>query len=51
LNSKNIEVGREHVHGLVVFGAGFKGDRDLRVIDAGEVTCTTWLMFFWAKRE
>jgi len=51
LDSENIVVGREHVHGRAIVGGSLEGDRNLGVVDAGEVACTTWLVLLWAKRE
>lgn len=50
LDAEDVVVDREHVHG----GGGnrrWESDRDLRVVDAGEVASTGWLMFFWLERE
>ena len=50
LDAENVVVDREHVHG----GVGnrrWESDRDLRVVDAGEVAGTSWLVFFWLERE
>ena len=50
MDAENVVVDREHVHG----GVGnrrWEGDRDLRVVDAGEVARASWLVFFWLERE
>jgi len=50
LDAENVVVDREHVHG----GVGnrrWESNRDLRVINAGEVARTSWLVFFWLEGE
>src|SRR5210317_976532 len=49
LDAEDVVVGREHVHG--VRSGGVHGHRDLSVVNAGEVASTSWLVFFWLKRE
>jgi len=51
LDTENVVVNREHVEVLV--GSTDVGtlDGDLRVINSGEVTGTSWLMLFWLKRK
>jgi len=50
LDTEDVVVNREHVHvGNTV--ASWRGDRDLGVVDAGEVASTSWLVFFWLERE
>jgi len=50
LDAEDVVVGREHVHRGRVVG-NTHGDRDLRVINTGEVAGTGWLVFFWLERE
>ena len=50
MNSKNIVVGGEHVHGGRAVG-GTHGDGDLRVVDAGEVAGTSGLVLLGLERE
>ena len=50
MDAENVVVDREHVHG----GVGnrrWESNRDLRVVDAGEVARASWLVFFWLERE
>jgi len=49
LNSEDVVVGREHVHGGR--SSGLHGHRDLSIVNAGEVARASWLVFFWLKRE
>ena len=46
--AQHVVVGREHVEGTV---RSVTLDRNLRVVDSGEVTGTRWLMFFWLERK
>ena len=50
LDTENVVVDREHVHGG---GSNrrWDADRDLRVVDAGEVASTSWLVLFWLEGE
>jgi hypothetical protein len=48
LDSENVVVGREHVKGTV---RSVAGNRNLRVVDSGEVAGTRWLVLFWLKRK
>jgi len=48
LDSEDIVVRGEHVEGTV---RSATRDRNLRVIDSGEVTGTRWLMLFWLERK
>jgi hypothetical protein len=50
LDAEDVVVGREHVHGGPL-GWQLHGDRDLGVVNAGEVASTSWLVFFWLERE
>jgi len=54
LHTENVVVNREHVEGW----SSQRGvrkilelDRNLRVVDSGEVASTRWLMLFWLKRK
>jgi len=49
LDAEDVVVGREHVHGSRV--GRVHGHRDLSIVNAGEVASTSWLVFFWLKRE
>ena len=49
MNSEDIVVDREHVHGGR--SSGVHGHRDLSIVNAGEVARASWLVFFWLKRE
>jgi len=50
LDAEDVVVNREHVHvGNTV--SSWRGDRDLGVVDAGEVASTSWLVFFWLERK
>jgi len=50
LDAENVVVDREHVHGGGR-NTRWESDRDLRVVDAGEVAGTCWLVLFWLQRE
>jgi len=49
LDSEDVVVGREHGKGWVA--RSWQSDRNLRVVDSGEVAGTSWLMFFWLERK
>tara|TARA_B110000858_G_scaffold188964_1_gene235141 strand:+ start:2184 stop:2561 length:378 start_codon:yes stop_codon:yes gene_type:complete len=54
LHTENIVVNREHVEGWSSQRGARKIlelDRNLRVVDSGEVASTRWLMLFWLKRK
>ena len=46
--AQHVVVGREHVKGTV---RSVAGNRNLRVVDSGEVAGTRWLVLFWLKRK
>jgi len=48
LDSEDVVVRREHVEGTAASGTL---NRNLRVVDSGEVTGTRWLMLFWLERK
>jgi len=48
LDSEDVVVRREHVEGT---GRSVTRNRNLRVVDSGEVTGTRWLMLFWLERK
>jgi len=48
LYAQYVVVGREHVKGTARSAAG---NRNLRVVDSGEVAGTRWLVLFWLKRK
>lgn len=48
MDSEDVVVGREHVKS-VVSGARLWLDRNLGVVDSGEVAGTSWLVFFWLE--
>ena len=48
MDSEDVVVGREHVKS-VVSGARLWLDRNLGVVDSGEVASTSWLVFFWLE--
>jgi hypothetical protein len=48
LYAQHVVVGREHVKGTRV---SVTRDRNLRVVNSGEVAGTRWLVLFWLKRE
>ena len=48
LYAQHVVVGREHVKGTA---RSFAFDRNLRVVNSGEVAGTRWLVLFWLKRE
>jgi len=48
LDSEDVVVSREHVKSRLV-GTGLSRNGDLRVVDSGEVTGTSWLMLFWLE--
>ena len=48
MDSEDVVVRREHVEGTV---RSVTLDRNLRVVDSGEVTGTRWLMLFWLERK
>jgi hypothetical protein len=50
LNSEDIVVDREHVHGRGRHPT-WESDRDLRIVNTREVASTSWLVFFWLERE
>jgi len=49
LDSEDVVVRREHVESVQSSISRF--NRNLRVVDSGEVAGTRWLVFFWLKRE
>ena len=51
LHTKHVVVRGEHVHGGVVWDGALHGDRNLSIVNAGEVAGARWLVLFWAKRE
>ena len=48
MDSEDVVVRREHVEGTAV---SVTRNRNLRVVDSGEVTGTRWLMLFWLERK
>ena len=48
MDSEDVVVSREHVKSRLV-GTGLSRNGDLRVVDSGEVTGTSWLMLFWLE--
>ena len=48
MDSEDVVVRREHVEGT---GRSVTRNRNLRVVDSGEVTGTRWLMLFWLERK
>ena len=48
MDSEDVVVRGEHVEGTV---RSVTLDRNLRVVDSGEVTGTRWLMLFWLERK
>lgn len=48
MDSEDVVVRREHVEGT---GISVTRNRNLRVVDSGEVTGTRWLMLFWLERK
>mgnify|MGYP006139532195 CR=1 FL=1 len=48
MDSEDVVVRREHVEGT---GRSVTHNRNLRVVDSGEVTGTRWLMLFWLERK
>ena len=48
MDSEDVVVRREHVEGTV---RSVTLNRNLRVVDSGEVTGTRWLMLFWLERK
>ena len=48
MDSEDVVVRREHVKS-VVSGASLWLDRNLGVVDSGEVASTRWLVFFWLE--
>jgi len=48
LDSEDVVVRREHVEGTAT---SVTRNRNLRVVDSGEVTGTRWLMLFWLERK
>jgi len=48
LDSEDVVVRREHVKGTAI---SVTLDRNLRVVNSGEVAGTRWLVLFWLKRE
>jgi hypothetical protein len=53
LDAEDVVVGREHVHrqSWEARIRRVKLDRNLRVVDAGEVACASWLVLLWLERE
>ena len=52
MHTENVVVDREHLEGeRREFTLGTASNRHLRVVDSGEVTRTSWLVFFWLERE
>ena len=54
MHAENVVVNREHVEGWSSQRGARKIlelDRNLRVVDSGEVASTSWLMLFWLKRK
>ena len=49
MDSEDVVVRREHVESVQSSISRF--NRNLRVVDSGEVAGTRWLVFFWLKRE
>src|SRR6056300_1377620 len=49
LYAQHVVVGREHVESVQSSISRF--NRNLRVVDSGEVAGTRWLVFFWLKRK
>ena len=50
MNSEDVVVDSEHVKS-VLFRGSLRLDRNLSVVDSGEVTGTRWLVLFWLKRK
>ena len=50
MDSEDVVVRREHVKSRLV-RTRLSRNRDLRVVDSGEVTGTRWLMLFWLERK
>jgi len=48
LDSEDVVVRREHVKGTT---RSVAFDRNLRVVNSGEVAGTRWLVLFWLKRK
>ena len=48
MDSEDVVVRREHVEGTAT---SVTRNRNLRVVDSGEVTGTRWLMLFWLERK
>ena len=51
MHTENVVVDREHVEVLGGRTTASALDGDLRVVNSGEVTGTSWLMLFWLKRK
>ena len=55
LYAENVVVDREHVERWVrrerLTGESLQRNRNLRVVDSGEVARTSWLMLFWLQRK
>ena len=55
LYAENVVVDREHVERWVRrerrIGEVLQRNRNLRVVDSGEVARTSWLMLFWLQRK
>jgi len=49
LYAQHVVVGREHVESVQISISRF--NRNLRVVDSGEVAGTRWLVLFWLERE
>ena len=50
MDSEDVVVRREHVKSRLI-RTRLSRNRDLRVVDSGEVTGTRWLMLFWLERK
>ena len=52
MHTENVVVDREHLESeRREFTLATASNRHLRVVDSGEVTRTSWLVFFWLERE
>ena len=49
MDTENVVVGREHVHGGRV--SSLHGHRDLSIVNAREVARASWLVLFWLEGE
>ena len=51
LDAEHVVVRGEHVHGRAVLAGSLESNRNLRIINAGEIACASGLMFLGLEGE